>query len=99
MILKSKVLKMRLISKIESFRNAPLMERDLDPLIWWKTNYSIYRFLTKLMFKYFSIPATSTEAERVFSALGNLLTKKRLSMIGENVDKQLFLRDKFSKSQ
>ena len=51
------------------------------------------------MFKYFSIPATSTEAERVFSALGNLLAKKRLSMIGENVDKQLFLRDKFSKSQ
>ena len=54
---------------------------------------------SKLMFKYFSIPATSTEAERVFSALGNLLTKKRLSMTGDDVDKQLFLRDKFRKSQ
>ena len=42
------------------------------------------------MFKYFFIPATSTEAERVFSALGNILTKKRLSMIGENVDKQFY---------
>ena len=33
-----------------------------------KTKHIKYRFLTKLISKYFSIPATSTEAERVFSA-------------------------------
>ena len=39
------------------------------------------------------IPATSTQAERVFSALGLLLTKRRLSMTGQNVNIQMFLRD------
>ena len=43
--------------------------------------------------KYFCIPATSTQAERVFSALGLLLTKRRLSMTGQNVNIQMFLRD------
>jgi len=52
----------------EDVITAPLIERDLDPLVWWKTNHSEYRFLTKLMSKYSSIPATSTEAGRVFSA-------------------------------
>ena len=35
----------------------------------------------------------STQAERMFSALGLLLTKRRLSMTGDNVNIQLFLRD------
>ena len=37
----------------------------------------------------------NSKAERSFSALANLLTKRRLRMKGENVNKQLFLRDKF----
>ena len=38
--------------------------------------------------------STSTTAERVFSALGLLLTKRRLCLTGENVNKILFLSDK-----
>ena len=38
--------------------------------------------------------ATSTTAERVFSTLGLVLTKRRLSLTGENVNKLLFLSDK-----
>ena len=36
---------------------------------------------------------TSTEAERVFSWMGWLLNKRRLSMSGETVSMQLFLKD------
>ena len=74
-----------------------MLDRNSNPLMWWKSNHHKYKYLTQLMFKYFSIPATSTEAERVFSSLGNLLTKKRITMSGSNVNKQLYLRDKFRK--
>ena len=40
------------------------------------------------------MPATSTQAERMFSAMGWLLNKRRLNMTGANVDMQLFLKDK-----
>ena len=83
--------------EIENYRQGPEIDRDQDPLLWWKENQSKYKYLTQVMFKYFSIPATSTEAERVFSNLSNMLTKRRLCMTGSNVDKQLFLRDKFRK--
>ena len=43
--------------------------------------------------KYLTIPATSTESERAFSAMGVLLTKKRLSMLPSHVDMQMFLKD------
>ena len=35
----------------------------------------------------------SKDTERMFSSLGLLLTKRRLSMTGENINIQLFLRD------
>ena len=35
----------------------------------------------------------SKDSERMFSSLGLLLAKRRLSMTGENINIQLFLRD------
>ena len=39
------------------------------------------------------MPATSTQAERVFSAMGWLLNKKRQCLTGSHVDEQLFLKE------
>ena len=39
------------------------------------------------------VPATSMQAERVFSWMGWVLNKRRLSMSGESVMMQLFLKD------
>ena len=39
------------------------------------------------------VPATNTQAERVFSWMGFLLNKRRLSLSGESVTMQLFLED------
>ena len=41
--------------------------------------------------KYLCVLATSTQAERAFSGLGLLLTKRRLCMTGPKVDYQMFL--------
>ena len=39
------------------------------------------------------VPATITQAERVFSWMGWMLNKRRLNMLDENVMMQLFLKD------
>ena len=66
-----------------------------DPLKWWREREAKYPILSRLAKKYLSIPATSVEAERRFSDLGLLLTKRRLCMTGDHVDMCLFLKDKF----
>ena len=63
---------------------------------WWGRNVIIcFNVCKHLVFcrKYLCVPATSTQAERMFSALGLLLTKRRLAMTGDNVNARLFLRD------
>ena len=72
-------------------------DRGADPLVWWKEHEAKYPNLSKLAKKYLAIPATSVEAERRFSDLGILLTKRRLNMTGAHVDAQLFLKDKLRK--
>ena len=57
-----------------------------------------FPYLAKLAKKYLAVSATSTQAERAFSKLGLLLTKRRLAMDGENVNKILFLSDKIDKN-
>ena len=78
-----------------------LAESEIDksscPLQWWKLKEPSFPNLAVLTKKYFSVPATSVEAERRYSELGFLLNKKRLSMTGEHVDMQLFLKDKLRK--
>ena len=67
---------------------------EKDPLEWFRERRVKYPTVVKLMRKYLCIPATSVDAERAFSALGVLLTKKRLAMTSEHVEMQLFLKDK-----
>ena len=80
--------------EIQKYLKEPKPDRDSEPLKWWKVKESTYPVLSRIAKKYLAIPATSVEAERRFSDLGNLLTKRRLSMTGANVNKQLFLKKK-----
>ena len=83
--------------EIKDYRDEPLLARDEEVLPYWAKNKEKFPHLARIAKKYLCVMATSTEAERTFSALGLLLTKKRLCMTGENVNKQLFLRDKYRK--
>ena len=75
------------------FRNEPSLDKDEDPLGWWKNKRLEYPTLTRLVRKFLCVPATSTQAERVFSWMGWLLNKRRLCLSGESVNMQLFLKD------
>ena len=62
-----------------------------DPLEWWKTKKHQYPLMSHLALKYLCIQAASTAAERAFSLLGNILTKKRTSLSDEQVNMLSYL--------
>ena len=64
-----------------------------NPLNWWKKKESKYPRLSVLARKYLSVQASSTASERVFSLMGNILTKKRLRLTSEHFRKIIFLYD------
>ena len=66
------------------YRNEPL-GADKNFLDWWKAKKEEYPTLTRLTTKYLCVPGTSTQAERVFSCMGLLLNKRRLSKSVETV--------------
>ena len=79
--------------EMKAYKLEPTSEKERDPLDWWRVRKNKYPYMIQLVKKYLCIPATSTQAERVFSALGFILNKRRLCLSGANVKAQLFLHD------
>ena len=77
--------------EVSLYRAENEVKRSGDPLFWWKTNEHRFPTLAKLARKVLCIPATSVPSERLFSAAGNIITKKRASLDPENVDCLCFL--------
>ncbi|XP_039969731.1 E3 SUMO-protein ligase ZBED1-like [Bactrocera tryoni] len=63
---------------------------NCDPLSYWQitTDGDAFKTLAK---KYFCVPASSCESERVFSKAGQLISKRRTRQSSTVVDKLLFL--------
>ena len=79
--------------EITKYRAESTIDVGENPLIWWKKKESKYPRLSVLARKYLSVQASSTASERVFSLMGNILTKKRLRLTSENFRKIIFLYD------
>ncbi|KAL7854971.1 hypothetical protein SRHO_G00033500 [Serrasalmus rhombeus] len=65
--------------------------KEQNALQWWKANRDRYPILARLAKSYLCIPGTSTPSERLFSAAGNIVSKKRASLSQEHVDMLTFL--------
>ena len=78
-------------SELRRYQDEETIDLDADPLVWWKSRISQYPLLARLVRMVWSLPATSVSSEQVFSAAGNVLTKKRARLLPENVDKLVFL--------
>ncbi|XP_069389205.1 E3 SUMO-protein ligase ZBED1-like [Paralichthys olivaceus] len=72
------------------FTEAPIAKKD-DPLSWWRENEGRFPTLSNLARSLLCILATSTPAERIFSAAGNICSQKRASLTREHVDMLTFL--------
>ena len=60
-------------------------------LQWWFDQSHIYPFLYKMVCVYLAAPASSGSSERVFSSVGNIVTKKRNRLGSELVNNLIFL--------
>jgi len=56
------------------------IDRQEDPLVWWKQNCSHLPMLQELAKKYLCIPATSVPAERLFSKAGEVVSSRRSNL-------------------
>lgn len=65
--------------------------KDKNPLQWWKENETKFPALAVVAKSYLAASATSTPSERLFSAAGTMVSKKRASLTKEHVDMLTFL--------
>ena len=72
------------------FTERPL-DKKKDPLEWWRENEKAFPTLSNVAKAVLCIPATSTPAERIFSAAGNICSQKRASLTPEHVEMLTFL--------
>ena len=66
-------------------------DADLDALEWWKKHEKSYPKLAIMARKYLSIPATSVQSERLFSATGRLISKSRSRLLPDHAELLVFL--------
>ena len=67
----------KVIDELERYLADDIDENVLDPLAWWRSNTNHYPVLARMAFDLFSIPAMSSECERVFSQSKQLITEER----------------------
>ena len=75
--------------------SLPLLPKTSDPLIWWKEKRLILPRLAKQARIYLTISSTSVPSERLFSLVGNTLTKKHNKFNSNSVHDLLFLKENF----
>ena len=78
--------------ELKEFLNTKTIDFDADAIDWWvKIGKGSFPMLYEVAMKYLIIPGSSVPSERVFSTLGNTLSKKRTKMSREMVDKMVML--------
>lgn len=79
------------IIEINNYGHEDLLQRNSDPLKWWKDRENVYPGLSVIAKRFLGIVATSVPSERVFSAAGQVISDRRSLLKSENVEKILFL--------
>ena len=78
--------------ELQNYIDEPKLLEDSDPLLdFWKLKGFQYPRLSILAKKYLSVTATSTPSERVFSKMGNTVSKKRGRLTADHTDQTIFL--------
>ena len=78
------------VSTTEKF-DQPYANADSNPLLWWRSNSSLFPLLSNLAKKYLSVPGISVLSERIFSKGGNIVDPFRSHLKPDNVNILIFL--------
>ena len=78
-------------SELEAYITARKLDFEEDPLLWWKLQAPSYPYLSKLAQKYFSVCATSSASEHLFSTSGQIVTPCRATLNPDKVNMLTFL--------
>ncbi len=77
--------------EMELYEHTIRVHPDCNPLDWWKVNTTNYVILSHLAKKYLCVNASSCASERVFSASGHIVSKKRTLLKPDIVNMLVFL--------
>ncbi len=78
-------------AELSNYLPIPSIDKEQDPLAWWKTHRVSFPHLAKLSSKCIFIPATSSPSEWVFSASGNIITCQHSRIKPAMMDRLVFL--------
>ncbi|CAF1509555.1 unnamed protein product [Rotaria sordida] len=67
------------------------LEPNGDVLLFWKKHQNTFPTLASIVKTIYSIPASTTTIERLFSTAGNTISNRRTNLDSEKVNKLLFL--------
>jgi hypothetical protein len=81
--------------EVKLYKSVPACPLHESPVNWWRDRIGTYPLLGQLAVRYLMIPATSVPSERVFSAAGSIVNKKRCSLHSENVNMMIFLHSNY----
>lgn len=79
------------IVEVDKYIDEPLLQRKLDPLLWWNQRKNIYPRLYQLMKTRLCILATSVPCERIFSKGGQVITDRRTRLDTKKIEEIMFL--------
>ncbi|CAF1483898.1 unnamed protein product [Rotaria sordida] len=68
-----------------------ILQLDDDVLMFWKNNQNKFPILSSIVADIYSIPASNTTVERLFSSAGNTISNRRTNLNPDKVNKLLFL--------
>lgn len=76
--------------EVEEYLKEDTIDRQADPLVFWKEQCFKYPILSELAAKYLAIPASSASVERLFSIAGKVFRPDR-NRLNDNTFEQLML--------
>lgn len=86
---------MRIEREVSAYLKHTFLATELhpafNPLLFWKQHTDQYPILSTVACRFLNVPATSAEAERVFSTSGRICTPLRSALKPETADKLVFL--------
>jgi len=82
------------LDEINRYINTKLLFSKDDTLLgWWNKHSLVFPQFSLLVQSLLGVPASSAASERIFSASGQILNKRKQSLTADVVDDILMIRD------